>query len=236
MNFAVESSGKIASAALVSNGVVIAQSSQNSGLNHSRTLMPMIEDMLKNCGVKITDLTGFAVSAGPGSFTGLRIGMAAVKGMAMAANLPCAAVSSLESQAFGLSILEGVICVLSEAHYEDRFYFAAFNSGKGGFSRLSPDEVLSPSEISERLEDVDRFYLIGDGAERYYNIIKGGKASLIEEPWSQASAASVGLIGERLIKAGHAVPADMLRPVYLTLPQAERERLKRLEKQKAKEK
>ena len=110
---ALESSAKAASCAVFEDGQVLASAWQSAGLTHSRTLLPMVEDMLRNSGCALRDVDGIAVAAGPGSFTGLRIGVASAKGLAWGAEKPCVPVSTLEAMAWPLAHLEGVtVCAM----------------------------------------------------------------------------------------------------------------------------
>ena len=228
LTLAFESSAKSASVALVRDGELLGQYYQNSGLTHSRTLLPMAEDMLKNLEIKIYDIDLFAVSRGPGSFTGIRIGVAAVKGLAWALDKPVCGVSTLEAMAY-LAVAAGegkIVCCAMDAR-RNQVYNALFVIENGRPKRMTPDRALSVDELCEDIKAIGKApYLVGDGADICYKIFTrhGISSVLAPEPvrnqcaWGVASAAYNGDI----------INADDLSPVYLRLSQAERERNERL--------
>ncbi len=225
---AFESSAKAASVALVQDGRLISQYSQCSGLTHSRTLLPMAEDMLKNAEMSLKDVDCFAVAQGPGSFTGIRIGVSTVKGLAWASNKPCVGVSTLEAMAWhGLSA-GGYICPVMDAR-RNQVYNALFRMEKGRPERLCEDRPIGLAELSEELRRINApVLLVGDGAEisaRYFD--KEGIAYTVapenllwQSAWGVAMAAA----------DKEAVSCDELLPVYLRLSQAEREKLEKMGK------
>ena len=227
---ALESSATACSAALCRDGALIAQSFQNSGLTHSRTLLPMVNDMLKNCGERLEDVEVFAVAAGPGSFTGLRIGVAAVKGLAWAGEKPCAPCSTLESMAWPLAHLEGRLVVCAMDARRNQVYNALFLARGDGLERLSPDRAISLAELGEELKKFQfSKIVVGDGAELCYNTLRENVPGLGPAPvhLRTQSAWGVARAAEELAKAGGLVAAGELVPVYHRLSQAERERLER---------
>ena len=129
-----------ASVAVSEDGALIAQSYQRSGLTHSRTLMPMCRDLLENCGLTLGEMDVVAVAAGPGSFTGLRIGVATAKGLAWPGDKPCAGVSTLEAMAWPLAHLEGDLCAVMDAR-RHQVYNARFQAEGGRLLRLCPDRA-----------------------------------------------------------------------------------------------
>ena len=228
---ALDSSAKAASVALGENGNIIAEYFQNCGLTHSRTLMPMVSNLLANCEIKISDIGCIAVSAGPGSFTGLRIGMAAAKGIAMGANLPCCGVSTLESMS-RLPVTEnGIVCCTMDAR-RDQVYNALFEVSGNNITRICPDRAVSLSQLADDLAKTEKkTILVGDGAELCYNYLKNIIPVCIAPPSIRIQRASgVLAVAEEMVKRGDTVPPQFLSPNYLRLSQAERERLKKLNK------
>ncbi|MBR7081086.1 MAG: tRNA (adenosine(37)-N6)-threonylcarbamoyltransferase complex dimerization subunit type 1 TsaB, partial [Oscillospiraceae bacterium] len=169
---ALESSAKAASAAISEEGRLICQYFQSSGLTHSRTLLYMAESMLKNLDITMGDIDAIAVANGPGSFTGIRIGAAAAKGLAWGAEKPVIGVSTLEAMAYHLADREGVvICPVMDAR-RDQVYNAKFIARGGELERLCPDRAISVEQlISEAEADEKTYFLVGDGAEMCYNIL-----------------------------------------------------------------
>ena len=230
----LESSAKSASVALTENGAVLARSFQNTGLTHSRTLLPMAEAMLQNCGLTMADMGAVAVAAGPGSFTGLRIGVSAAKGLAWAAELPCAGVSTLEAMAQNLAHLENTVIVCAMDARRNQVYNALFEIRSGQPVRLTEDRPIALEElIAELTAELTAMgrepYLVGDGAQLCKTRFDaaGLKCRLSPEPVRYQNAWGVAVSAER----GKAISGEELLPVYLRLSQAERERLARLNKE-----
>ena len=169
---ALESSAVACSVCLTEDEELIAEAYENSGLTHSVTLLPMAEEMLKNCGVKLEDVDVVAVAAGPGSFTGLRIGVSAAKGLAWTLDKPCAKVSTLEAMAWNLVGFEGNLCPVMDAR-RSQVYNALFSSDGQTVARLTPDRAISLEELTEEVKKMDRpQILVGDGAYLCYNYWK----------------------------------------------------------------
>ncbi len=230
----LESSATSASASVVENGKVIALESSNTGLTHSQTLMPMVESTLKKADVTISDIDYIAVSNGPGSFTGIRIGVSAVKGLADALNKKCVGVSTLEVIAKPLENT-GVIAVSVMDARCNQVYCALFDCLKGEMKRLGDDDAISIDELVERLKTQNKpLVLIGDGANVCYNKMKDvlENISIASPTICYQSASSVALIAEELIlkDENNAIDANELVPKYLRLSQAERELKKKNEK------
>lgn len=226
---AFESSAKAASVALLRDGQLLGEYFQNSGQTHSRTLMKMSDDLLQNCALTPEDVEAVACAAGPGSFTGVRIGLAAAKGFAWAGALPCYGVSTLEAMAYGILPFEGVICCAMDAR-RNQVYNALFRSDGAALTRLTPDRAISVEELTEALSNLhEKKILVGDGAQLCYNTAKAvpEELRLAPEHLRHQRAAGVALCGYRMAKSG--VPGDgcALVPNYLRLSQAERERLER---------
>lgn len=224
---ALESSAVAASACLCEDEFLVAQSYENSGLTHSRTLLPMAEELLKNCGVKLAEVDVIAVAAGPGSFTGLRIGVSAAKGLAWALDKPCAKVSSLEAMAWNVSALPGAICPVMDAR-RSQVYNALFSSDGERVSRLTPDRAIGLNELAAELKAAGQTQiLVGDGAGLCYNELTKQGLALRQVPPNLRfqSAWGVARAGLELARAGTLISAAELTPDYHRISQAERERL-----------
>ncbi len=230
LTLALESSAKAASVAVFEDERMLAFSIQNAGLTHSRTLLPMAEDMLKDLGKTTGDLDRVAVSRGPGSFTGLRIGLAEAKGLCWALQIPAVGVSTLEAMAYGGPVLDGqMLCCCMDAR-RGQVYNALFTVEGGKPVRLTEDRAISIRELeSELVARQEPWILLGDGAELCYNELDREQVTVFiaPEPLRLQNARGVALAA--MDKAP--VSADELLPVYLRLSQAERERLARMEKQ-----
>lgn len=217
---AIESSAKAVSAAVCEGGKIIAQSYQNNGLTHSRTLLPIIEDMLKNAEIKLSDIGLIAVARGPGSFTGIRIGVAAAKGLSWASEIPATGVSTLEAMARQLTFVGGIICPVMDARRSE-VYNALFEMQSGELIRLCEDRAISLEDLSEEMKKSgEKYFLVGDGAELCYNYLldKDVSAIIAPEHLRYQSAFGVAMAAGR-----EGCDAQALKPVYLRLSQAERE-------------
>ena len=224
---AFETSAKAASVALMDDTRLLGECYQNTGLTHSQTLMVMAEDLIKQCAHTPADITHVAVAAGPGSFTGVRIGVAAAKGFAWGKELPCHGVSTLESMALGLGIWDGTICAAMDAR-RAQVYNALFHVKNGQISRICEDRAISLAELGQELARLDGpVYLVGDGAALCHRTLT--EIPLILPPeWKQHQrAVGVALAAKAQIDAGISGDGAALTPNYLRLSQAERERLEK---------
>ena len=231
---AFESSAKAASVALWRDGLPVAEYFQNSGQTHSRTLTQMAEDMLRNCDLQPADVDAVACAAGPGSFTGVRIGVAAAKGFAWGLEKPCVGVSTLEAMASGLAMTGCILCPVMDAR-RSQVYNALFRAGNGTLERLTPDRAVSVEDLLAELQNLPgEKILVGDGAQLCYNTDAGKTSGLQMAPprLRMQRAAGVAQAAEQQLLAGTAGQAADLVPNYLRLSQAERERLERLSAQK----
>lgn len=222
----VDSTATAASAAVFADGKLLTVNFSNTGLTHSQTLLPMIDGVLKTAGVDVKDIDCFAVSNGPGSFTGVRIGVSAVKGLAQPFGKKCIGISTLQVIAKPLENT-GVYAVSVMDARCNQVYTAQFDC-KNGFRRVTPDEAISIADLTEQLKKIDgKVMLIGDGANLCYNKMKEELPGISIAPLGirYQSASSVALIASELISdnpdAGES--ADELLPMYLRLSQAERE-------------
>lgn len=226
---ALETSAKSVSVAVTENGTLLAQAYQDRGLTHSVTLMPLLDGMLKTAGLTLDDMDIIAVAQGPGSFTGIRIGVSAAKGLAWAKALPCCGVSTLEAMAYGVTDFEGVVVGAMDARRQ-QVYNALFRTENGCVTRLCADRAVAMELVAEELAAIPEPKLIvGDGAALLYDFLqKAGIGCRLSSPLHrQQSAAGVALAAEHLAAQGLTCSAQELQPVYLRLSQAERERLAR---------
>lgn len=224
---ALETSAVAASAAVCENEALIAQSFQRTGLTHSATLMPMVESMLKNAGLTLAEMDVIAVAAGPGSFTGLRIGVSAAKGLAWPLDKPCAEVSTLEAMAWQMSGMDGLVCAAMDARRQ-QVYNALFDLKDGMPVRLTPDRAISLDDLQSELANAEKTQiLVGDGAHLCYNAFqKLGYPVKMAPPHLQYQTAwGVARCALEQARSGQLTDAAGLAPNYHRLSQAERERL-----------
>ena len=222
---ALECSATAASAALCQEDKVIGEYFLSTGQTHSQTLLPMAEQLLATSGETLEGLDGLAVSVGPGSFTGLRIGIAAIKGMAMGAGKPCVGVSTLEALAWNLRGFQGVAAAVMDARC-GQVYSALFRLEGGGVERLTPDAAITISQLGGQLEAAaEPVFLVGDGGVLCYNALLDRLPELRLAPphLRLQRASSVGGLALEKFRRGEAVDCGLLGPSYLRLPQAERE-------------
>ena len=225
---AFETSAKAASVALW-EGKLLGESYQNTGLTHSQTLMVMAEDLMKQCGKAPADVTHVAVAAGPGSFTGVRIGVAAAKGFAWGRKIPLCGVSSLEAMALTLGVWEGTVCCVMDAR-RNQVYNALFRAEGGSITRIREDRAISLEELGEELREISgTIYLVGDGSELTHRTLKDTVPNLALPPEHRRHqrASGVALAAVKQIEGGGPCDAASLTPNYLRLSQAERERLEK---------
>ncbi len=229
---AFETSAKAGSVALLEGTTLLGESYQNTGLTHSQTIMTMAQELLRTCGKTARDVQAVAAAAGPGSFTGVRIGVAAAKGFAWGAEIPCYGVSTLEAMAQGLGIWEGVVVCTMDAR-RSQVYNAVFRAEKGKLTRLCEDRAISLEELKEALLQMQEpLYLVGDGSCLTYDTLKDTLPNLILPPEHKRHqrAAGVGLVAAQMAQRGEPGDGNALTPNYLRLSQAERERLAREQK------
>lgn len=228
---AFETSAKAASVALTQEGKLLGESYQNTGLTHSQTLMVMAQDLLRQCGVAISQLDAVAVANGPGSFTGVRIGVAAAKGLAWGAELPCVGVSTLSAMAAGLGVWQGYVCPVMDAR-RSQVYNALFHADCGKYTRIREDRAISLQELGEDVKNLSQpIFLVGDGSVLCYNTLLEAVPALVLPPEHRMHQRAVGvaLEAQRMMHEGAIPPAAELVPNYLRLSQAERERNERMQ-------
>ncbi|MBQ7341392.1 MAG: tRNA (adenosine(37)-N6)-threonylcarbamoyltransferase complex dimerization subunit type 1 TsaB [Oscillospiraceae bacterium] len=234
---AFETSAKAGSVALLEDGKLLGESYQNTGLTHSQTLMSMAEALLNHCGVTVQQVDAVAVAAGPGSFTGVRIGVAAAKGLAWGGEKPCYGVSTLEAMALSLGIYEGIVCPVMDAR-RSQVYNALFSAEGGVLTRLQEDRAISLEDLKKELKNCEKpIFLVGDGSILCYNTLVEDVPQLRLPPEHRMHqrASGVALLAKMQIDSGVSGDGAALSPNYLRLSQAERERLAR-EEEKEKEK
>ena len=225
---AFETSAKSCSAALHDGQKLLAESCQNSGLTHSQTLMVMAQDLLEVCGKTAADVTHLAVAAGPGSFTGVRIGVSAAKGFAWGAELPVYGVSTLQAMALGLGIHSGHICCCMDAR-RNQVYNAIFRAEDGVLTRVCEDRAIALADLKTELAQLDGpIYLVGDGAALAHKNL-GMELILPPEHRLHQRASGVALAAIEAMARGESADGAALQPNYLRLSQAERERLEKMQ-------
>ena len=226
---AFETSAKAGSVALLDENKLLGESYQNTGLTHSQTLMVMAEDLLKQCGKTVSDVTAVAVAEGPGSFTGVRIGVAAAKGFAWGGELPGYGVSTLEAMAESLGIWEGYVCPCMDAR-RSQVYNTLFYVNQGKMERVREDRAIALSDLAEELKTLEGpIFLVGDGSNLTYRTLSGEIPGLVLPPEHRLHqrATGVALLAAKKIAAGEPGDGNALTPNYLRLSQAERERMER---------
>lgn len=218
---AVDTSAVSASVAVTEDEKIISLCQTNAGLTHSRTLLPMIDDALQNSETDLDSIDFFSVSAGPGSFTGIRIGIAAVKGLCDAKGKRCLPVSTLEGLAYNLLGQNVLACCVMDARCK-QVYTALFDVEGEKITRLCDDKAVSIEELGKELSQLNKkIVFVGDGAEICHNSLGYDIAPPVLR---FQNAASVAFAAKRRYEAdGKSVPASEVMPVYLRLPQAERE-------------
>jgi len=233
----IESAALTASAAILVDGVITAEYSTNFKKTHSQTLLPMIEELFRMTGLTPQDMDAVAVSEGPGSFTGLRIGAATAKGIAFAINKPIIPVSTLAAMAYGLFDSASLICPIMDAK-RDQVYTGSYVFKKGAFSCISEPDALSVEEQAEKAKkaasELGRpIIYLGDGVPVYEAKLRELVPGALFAPAHQRyeRAANVCALAEELYTSGVSVSAEDFLPVYLRKSQAEREREEALRSQ-----
>ena len=223
----LDSSATVASVAICDDERLLAEYTVNNGNTHSETLLPMVETALKHYGITIDEIDLFAVSAGPGSFTGVRIGVATLKGLAFGRSKPCAAISTLEAIAENAKAREGLICPVMNAR-RSQVYTALFSSDGETLTRLLPDSALSIDELDELLSKHEKpVTFCGDGYGITIKALKKTSFAPLPDRLRHQSAYSVAQVALRMYKDGALTTDSALSVTYLRPSQAERERMER---------
>lgn len=229
----LDSTAKVATAAVLSDTEVLAEYTVGGGgRSHSELLLPMVRSLLTSVGMTPDDIDLFACTAGPGSFTGVRIGVSVIKGIAFGRGKPCCGASSLEALAEQVAPLPCLVAPVMDAR-RGQVYNALFRIEGGVLHRLTPDRAVAAAELARELCESypgEAVALVGDGIGVAEPALAAAGVNVIPLPYPLRlqSAAAAGRVAYRMALAGETVTDDALRPVYLRLPQAERERLERL--------
>lgn len=216
MLLSMDSSAVTASVALTDGDEIIKSEFVNSGLTHSETLLPMITRVMD--GRKYSELDGIAITAGPGSFTGVRIGVATVKGLAFNDDIPCYSVSTLEAIAYNFVDENAVVCAVMDAR-RMQFYNALFRVQNGNVERLCDDRAISIEDLRNELKQYDKVIIAGDGAKLCFQNIELENCTLADEDRIYQNAVGVAKAAQNK----NAISPKALMPVYLRQSQAERE-------------
>ena len=230
---ALETSAKSVSCAVTEDCAVLARGFQCTGLTHSRTLLPMVDSMLQNAEIPLESIDLYAVAAGPGSFTGLRIGVSALKGFAWAADKPCVSVSTLYAMARNLAHADALLICAMDAR-RNQVYNALFEAKGGKLTRLCDDRAIGLGELTAELQsDTRKKLVLGDGALLAYDHLtqNGIACALAPAALRYQDAVGVAFAAEEAAARGAAVSAQDLAIAYLRVSQAERERKARLERE-----
>ncbi len=229
--FGIDTCCMAATAALVDEKVLLAQTVVNHGKTHSQMMMPQVEEMFKLTGIDPKSVDAFAAAVGPGSFTGVRIGVATAKAMAQAAQKPCIAVSTLEALAYSSKYFDGIVAPILDAR-RNQVYNALFDCKKGISTRITPDRALALSELLEELKGYNKDVIfMGDGTLVFEDEIRealGERAFFAPKTTRMNLAGAVAELGLEKFKAGETVAYGELVPEYVRLSQAEQDRLKKL--------
>lgn len=221
----IECSASPVSAAIISDGEVKSSIFSNVKVTHSQTLMPAVLNLLSSALLKFEDIDGIAVAAGPGSFTGIRIGISLAKGLAAPKNLPCVGISTLRGMAQLFADNDCILCPVMDARCS-QLYNALFDISGGEIKRICPDRAIMCSELTEELYTFkDRKIIVcGDGTSVLFPYLCGiTNVYSASAAMKYQNAVGVGLAAESDFKAGKTVQASELMPIYLRMPQAERE-------------
>lgn len=224
---AIDTTADICSVAICEDAELIAQITVNTGNKHSQTLLPSIEQVLKIAELPLDSIDVYACSTGPGSFTGVRIGVATIKGLAYGRQKPCVSVSSLEALAYNLLGGDGIVCPVINAR-RGYMYNALFRSFDGGIERLCHDRILSIAELDRELDNKSGVVLCGDGADITSNGLKLTCAKVASEQFKLQNAYSVAICALRKYERCDIVTDSSISPIYLRPSQAERERQERI--------
>ena len=227
---AFDSTAKAASVAVCDDDKLLALYNIDNGLTQSELLLPMAENILKSLKLSFSEVDLLACAVGPGSFTGVRIGVALVKGIAFGRNIPCVAVSTLDELAENLRGLNGIIVPCMDAR-RAQVYTATYRGKDGALEKLTEDRAIAISELAEELKAYDEpIYLSGDGYDVAKRCLMAADVKVCDTPelLITENAYSIARIAKRKYDTGEYLTDLEIAPTYLRMPQAERERLERL--------
>ena len=229
ITLAFEGTAKVASVA-VYDGRLLGMTNIDNGLTQSELLLPMAEALLRSLHLTFSDVELLTTTVGPGSFTGVRIGVSLIKGIALGRTTPCVAVSTIDSLAQNLSDFRGIIIPVMDAR-RGQFYTAIFKNGGDGLIRITEDMALSAKDIAEKLAPFadEKIYLVGDGYEPAKAALDalGIKTEITPSLLRPENAHSCAIVAAKKYERGEYVTDLEIAPTYLRLPQAERERLEK---------
>jgi len=219
----IETATSVGSVAIISEGKLIGEFTVNLGLIHSETLLPLIDQLLKMVRIKFSQVDGLAVSTGPGSFTGLRVGISTVKGLALAGRKPVVGISTLDALAYNFSWFEGLICPMLDAKKKE-VYTAGYRWNLSSFqlNRVTPYLAVSPEKFIENIKE--KVVFGGEGSQIYECLIKerlGKNAYFASPPLKYPRAATIAWLGCEEIKRGKVVDIHKLNPIYIRPSEAE---------------
>ncbi|MBE6071276.1 MAG: tRNA (adenosine(37)-N6)-threonylcarbamoyltransferase complex dimerization subunit type 1 TsaB [Clostridium butyricum] len=224
ITLAIDSSSKVATAALIKDGILLGEITLNDKKEHSVILMTIIEDLLKFNKLDISDIDGYIVSKGPGSFTGLRIGMATIKGLSFGSNKPYVSISSLDALAYSVSTFDGLICPIMDA-LRNSVYTSLYKCSDNTLEKLIDYSALDLDELIELIKSKnEKVIFIGDGVDKYkdYLIKNCPDCSFPPNHLNLIRASSLGELGSKLLESGKYDDPNS-SPIYLKKSQAERE-------------
>lgn len=228
---AIDTSSNAASVALMEDGILLGEFVLNHKKTHSQEIMPMIDDVLKRCECEVSDIDLFAAAKGPGSFTGLRIGIATIKGLAHSVGKPVIGISTLEGLAHNMPFCEHTIVPIMDAR-RNQVYTGAYLWDDGELREIGEPEAISIEECVEACGDLLETVFLGDGVPVYREFIKeklGDKAIFAPASCNMQKASSIAALA--LVRKDEAESYYGLEPEYLRKSQAEREREERLQKE-----
>ena len=220
---AIDSSSKTASVAFLYDNKLISESYVDIGLTHSQTLLPLIKNTLENSHTSINEIDAFAINNGPGSFTGVRIGISLIKGLAFFESKPCIPVSTLHSLAYNLINTDCIACPVMDARC-NQVYNAIFRINDKKIERLTDDRAISIDDLLTELKENynEKIIFVGDGADLCYNKCNNKNLSIVDNSIKYQLAKSTAYIALDFLKMGNFVDPDKLLPSYIRLPQAQR--------------
>ncbi len=228
MILAIDSSSLVASVALVDENTVIAEYTINLKKTHSQTLLPMIDEIFKMTGIDKKSLSAIAVAQGPGSFTGLRIGAATAKGLALALDIPIVGVSTIEMMAYNFNHCNKLICPIMDAR-RNQVYTGIYECAEDALKQVEKDAALSIEELIDKIRSIGKEVIfIGDGIPVFQELIDKElevKHCYAKQHLNRQQSSALAVLGLKKLAEGKAVVSDNFAPVYMRMSQAERERL-----------